>query len=150
METKNNTRAEKLKILFATHPKVDVFYLTSSNKAFFTEDDANALGQQLEDSTVTKCERDSVEATEQLEKEISEINDQGSKEVKDQVDQSSKDQYDESGDDPLVEPTDKMVKEQLADWLNEQDVDFDLKDTKPVLLAAAQDKYLELTKTTEE
>lgn len=31
-----NTRAEKLKVLFATHPKTDLFYMTSDDVAFLS------------------------------------------------------------------------------------------------------------------
>jgi|GEM_PF-3873761 len=46
----------------------------------------------------------------------------------------------------VKKPTDKMTREALADWLNEQGVEFDLKDLKKELLDKATAKYEALTK----
>jgi hypothetical protein len=63
---KENTREAKLKILFATHPEVDKFYLTSDDKAFFDEHRANAHAQRLKDQDVESYSRKLVDALDQL------------------------------------------------------------------------------------
>jgi len=65
-----NTREDKKRIMFATHRNTDVFYVTSNDKFFYTEQDAESAAQLLEDKKVDKLERDSVPANEELEKEI--------------------------------------------------------------------------------
>lgn len=53
-----NTREEKLKIIFATYPDKNEVYMTSDDRAFFTEHQANGFAQGLADKTVEKFERD--------------------------------------------------------------------------------------------
>jgi len=65
-----NTRADKVKIMFATHPKTDEFYVTSNDKFFYTEQDAESAAQLLKDKKVDKVVRNSVPANEELEKDI--------------------------------------------------------------------------------
>lgn len=62
-----NTRAEKLKVLFATHPKTDLFYMTSDDVAFFEQHRADAYAQRLKDKKVTPCQRSVPQAIENLE-----------------------------------------------------------------------------------
>lgn len=49
-----NTRKEKLKIIFATYPQQETVYMTSDDKAFFNEEQASAHAQRLADQTVSK------------------------------------------------------------------------------------------------
>jgi hypothetical protein len=62
-----NTREEKLKILFATHPGTDLFYMTADNVAFFEEHKADAYAQRLKDKEVTECARKVAQAIVNLE-----------------------------------------------------------------------------------
>lgn len=86
-----NTRADKAKIMFATHPKVDEFYVTSNDKFFYTEQDAESAAQLLENNKVDKLERESVPANEELEKEIA-------------ASKANDDQSEASEDDKLTNP----------------------------------------------
>ena len=61
-----NTRAEKLKVLFATHPKTDLFYMTADDVAFFEQHRADAYAQRLKDKKVTPCHRAIPQAIENL------------------------------------------------------------------------------------
>lgn len=85
---KKQTRAERLKILFATHPKTDVFFLTSNDKAFFTEDDAKGFAQGLRDQTVTPCYCEELEANAKLKADIkaaAELEDKAKKEAEEKA-----------------------------------------------------------------
>ena len=61
-ETKN----QKLKRLFETHPKVDKFYMTTDGQAFFRNDHAENHASGLEDKTVTPVNRSLFEQVEKL------------------------------------------------------------------------------------
>lgn len=52
-----NTRKEKLKIIFATYPHEDTVYMTGDDKAFFNGEQAESHAQRLKDSTVNKYPR---------------------------------------------------------------------------------------------
>jgi len=60
-ETKN----QKLKRLFTTHPSVNKFYLTSDGQAFFKENDADNHAKSLEDKEVVSISRSIFERAEQ-------------------------------------------------------------------------------------
>jgi hypothetical protein len=52
--SEHNTRKEKLKIIFATYPQQDTVYMTSDEKAFFNEAQAESHAQRLLDKNVSK------------------------------------------------------------------------------------------------
>lgn len=248
-----NTREQKLKIIFATNPAQNVVFMTSDDRAFFNPADAKERSGRLKDRTVKTYNRKSLEADEKLAKDVEKMKveqaakDAAEKAKKDAAEKAKKEAADkaekeadekaaqmkvnadeaeeektppsppsgdtspkpgapepgeeappasdegtgsedtgaddgvseddtppadEAGQDDVpppsdvksetspngeesqparpAEPTEAMTKEQLADWLNVQDVEFNLRDTKPVLLGKAQAKYNELTTKTEE
>jgi len=55
--SKENTRERKLQLIFGSHPKVDVFYVTSDDQAFFHQNDADNHAKTLSDKRVDKAER---------------------------------------------------------------------------------------------
>src|SRR5690606_36911609 len=59
--SKDNTREAKLKILFATHPDVDTFFMTADDKAFYERHQADAHAQKLKNQKVECCARKTVE-----------------------------------------------------------------------------------------
>ncbi|WP_143960232.1 hypothetical protein [Litoribacter populi] len=59
---KHNTRADKLKVIFATYPKQDEVFMTSDDRAFFTAHQADSHGQTLKDQKVGHYTRRLVEA----------------------------------------------------------------------------------------
>ena len=160
-----NTRAHKLEILFAQYPKTDTFFLTSDDKAFFDNGSAGAHASTLKDKTVQSYNRKTVQADIELEKQIekekakskseeeaqaraeaeAKAKAEAEKKAAEEAEAKAKAEAEKKAP-ATVEPTEAMTKEQLADWLNEQNVEFNLRDTKPVLLEAAQNKYKELTK----
>jgi hypothetical protein len=188
-----NTREQKLKILFATYPTVDIFFMTSDDKGFFDNGSAGAHASTLKDKNVQSYSRQKVQADEELEKSIAakkaaeETERTAAAEKKAAEEKAAKEAAEkaqsnavssdtpepgnaeagQTGDDDAEEtgqtgekdvsseasakdePSEAMTKEQLADWLNEHDVEFNLRDTKPTLLEAAQNKYNELTKTSD-
>jgi len=61
-----NTRGEKLKIIFATHPNQNDVFMASDDRAFFTEHQADSYGQGLKDREVKKYSRLAVEVIERV------------------------------------------------------------------------------------
>lgn len=55
--SKENTRERKLQLIFGSHPKVDVFYVTSDDQAFYHENDADNHAKTLGNKSVLKAER---------------------------------------------------------------------------------------------
>src|SRR5690606_27484759 len=55
--SKENTRERKLQLIFGSHPKVDVFFVTSDDQAFYHENDADNHAKTLGDKKVLKAER---------------------------------------------------------------------------------------------
>ncbi|MBS4064503.1 MAG: hypothetical protein KGZ74_08075 [Chitinophagaceae bacterium] len=56
-----NTREEKLKLVFAAHPQAKEIFMTSDDRAFFDEHNAEAYAQGLKDQEVKKYKRTLVE-----------------------------------------------------------------------------------------
>ena len=52
-----NTREDKLKIIFATYPDKNEVFMTSDDRAFFTQHQADGFGQTLQDREVKKYSR---------------------------------------------------------------------------------------------
>lgn len=55
--SRENTRERKLQLIFGSHPKVDVFYVTSDDQAFYHENDADNHAKTLANKSVLKAER---------------------------------------------------------------------------------------------
>lgn len=70
MENKETTREQLLKQLFATHPGVDKFYVTSDDQAFSKEHAAVPHGRTLEDTEVKAYHRIVAETIEKIKDEI--------------------------------------------------------------------------------
>lgn len=131
---------DKIKEAFNAHPHIDTLYTTDEGKIYSKEDRAFSANGNKKPQV---HQRTTVEAQEKLDEELAKTED---------GDQTPAEDTPSEGEDlevvELVKPTDRgMTKEQLADWLNDQDVEFDLSDTKAVLLEKAVAKYNELTKT---
>ena len=52
-----NTREEKLKLVFAAHPQAEEIFMTSDDRAFFDEHNAEAYAQGLKDQEVKRYEK---------------------------------------------------------------------------------------------
>lgn len=50
-------KVEKVQTPFDRHPKLDMYFKTSDNEVFYTENDAKLHSKSLDDKNVTKVER---------------------------------------------------------------------------------------------
>ena len=61
MENKETNREQLLKQLFAQHPKVDKFFMTSDDQAFIEVHHANSHAQRFADQDVAEYDRSTFE-----------------------------------------------------------------------------------------
>lgn len=61
MENKETNREQLLKQLFAQHPKVDKFFMTSDDQAFIEAHHANSHAQRFADQDVAEYDRSTFE-----------------------------------------------------------------------------------------
>lgn len=78
---KNQNLSKEQIGLFATHPSVNAFYVTSDDQAFFTEDNANSHATRLADKSVITITRPDVDV-----EDSDETNNSVKAELKDFVD----------------------------------------------------------------
>ncbi|MEQ8547634.1 MAG: hypothetical protein RIC03_06975 [Cyclobacteriaceae bacterium] len=156
---------QKIKAALESNPDIDIVYTTSDERVFLTSPSAGNHSRGLADRKVTPYKRTDFEATAKLKQVLTdeevqaEIDALLAKEEAEELakkadEKAAKEAEDlakkEAEEKALKKPNDKMTKDQLADWLNEQDVEFDLDDLKAVLLEKATTKYNELITLTEQ
>lgn len=131
-----NSRAAKLKILFATHPKTDVFFMTTDDKAFEKAEDAHDHARYLDDKTVDTFNRRTIQADIEL--------------MQNQEISKRTDGLLENENIVLDMPSDSMTVKDLKKWLDDAKISYAASAKKDDLLKLATEAYEQLLDSSEE